>query len=338
MQKEKIDNSLISKYRGVLMGLSILLIMVFHYTEDCSEMDYHFHGWIQWFNQHIGSSSVDAFLFFSGLGLYYAMKKNPDLKNFYQRRITRLLIPYVLIAFPAWIIYDIGILKVGWVEMIKDFTFITFFSDGDKWFWYVGLMFLCYLIYPYIFRVVDTARDTIDGEIRLISLVSAITVVSMVIESCEATFFSNTNVALLRLPIFLAGCFYGRSSYEKRTSYWKWGVLLVCSGFLLTLLPTESPVFSRFTSGIFNVTVCAMLALFFSKVPLMPLQRVLEWFGQRSLELYLVHVAVRKLMKNEGMNTCHPRNELIMVVTAIVLTCLLHVIVQAMQKKILHSK
>lgn len=61
-------------------------------------------------------------------------------------------------------------------------------------------------------------------------------------------------------------------------------------------------------------------------------------FGQRSLELYLVHVAVRKLMKNEGMNTCHPRNELIMVVTAIVLTCLLHVIVQAIQKKILHSK
>ncbi len=77
-------------------------------------------------------------------------------------------------------------------------------------------MLLCYLIYPYIFQIVDSARDAIDGEIRLLSIVSAITVLALVIALYEKDMFGNVNIALLRLPVFIAGCFYGRSSYEKR--------------------------------------------------------------------------------------------------------------------------
>lgn len=89
------------------------------------------------------------------------------------------------------------------------------FSDGDRLYWYIGLMLLCYLIYPYIFQIVDSARDAIDGEIRLISMVSAVTVLALVIALYEKEVFGNVNIALLRLPVFIAGCFYGRSSYEK---------------------------------------------------------------------------------------------------------------------------
>ena len=35
---------LLSKYRGVLMGVQILLIMAFHYTEDLSNAADHFNG------------------------------------------------------------------------------------------------------------------------------------------------------------------------------------------------------------------------------------------------------------------------------------------------------
>ena len=64
-------------------------------------------------------------------------------------------------------------------------------------------------------------------------MVSAVTVLALVIALYEKEVFGNVNIALLRLPVFIAGCFYGRSSYEKRESYWKWLILLrypaICS-------------------------------------------------------------------------------------------------------------
>ena len=57
---------LLSKYRGVLMGVQILLIMAFHYTEDLSNAADHFNGPAQVFYDYIGSSGVDMFLMISG--------------------------------------------------------------------------------------------------------------------------------------------------------------------------------------------------------------------------------------------------------------------------------
>ncbi len=306
------------------MGISILLIMLFHFTEDCQIYEYHYTGWIYLFRTYIGSSSVDAFLFFSGLGLYYSMKKNPDVGLFYRKRFTKLLIPYAIVALPSYVVLDVFMEHRGAGEVCKDFVFLSFFTEGDRWYWYIGLMLFCYLIYPYIFQIVDSARDAIDGELRLISLCSAITVLALVIELFERETFSDINIALLRLPIFLAGCFYGRSSYEGRTSYWKWSILFVLSCGLLVLLPTDSPIFSRYVMGIFNVSACAGIAWIFSKVPCRLLLNILQWFGERSLELYLTHVTTRKFMKRLGYPTCQIENELIMVGCAVVAACLLH--------------
>lgn len=68
---KKTNNSVLSQYRGALMGISIILIIVFHFTDDC-----------HYYWRYISSSSVDAFLFFSGLGLYYSMKKDQMLEAF----------------------------------------------------------------------------------------------------------------------------------------------------------------------------------------------------------------------------------------------------------------
>lgn len=322
--KNKTNNNVLSTYRGALMGLSILLILVFHFTEDCQNYAFHYSGWIKWFKTYIGSSSVDAFLFFSGIGLYYSMKKNPSVAAFYQRRLKKLLVPYIIVALPAWIVLDHVLQQKSWVEVGKDFTFLSFFEDGDRWYWYVGLMLVCYFIYPYVFQIVDSAKDAIDGEMRLIGLTSAITVIVLVIELYDKEVFSNTNIALLRLPIFLAGCFYGRSSYEGRTSFWKWGILLVMSTVLLQMLPADSPIFGRYVSGVFNVSVCAWVAWLFAHVSMKPVVKILEWFGSCSLELYLVHVTFRKFMNEQNLHTCHLRYELLMVISSILAAYILH--------------
>lgn len=325
------------------MGVSIILIIVFHFTEDCQSYEYHYTGWIRWFRTYIGSSSVDAFLFFSGIGLYYSMKKNPSVTAFYQRRLRKLVIPYAIVALPAWVIMDHSLQGKSWLEVGKDFTFLSFFEDGDRWYWYIGLMLVCYFIYPYVFQIVDSARDAIDGEMRLIGLTSAITVIVLVIELYDKEVFSNTNIALLRLPIFLAGCFYGRSSYEERTSFWKWGILLVLSTILLQMLPADSPIFGRYVAGLFNVSVCAWMAWLFAHVSGKThafnwIVKILEWFGSCSLELYLVHVTFRKFMNELDFHTCHLRYELFMVAASVLVAIILHALMGWCQKRMLVVK
>ena len=38
---KKTNNSVLSQYRGALMGISIILIIVFHFTDDCHYYSYH---------------------------------------------------------------------------------------------------------------------------------------------------------------------------------------------------------------------------------------------------------------------------------------------------------
>ena len=134
---------LLSKYRGVLMGVQILLIMAFHYTEDLSNAADHFNGPAQVFYDYIGSSGVDMFLMISGLGLYYSWKRNPDAGAFYRKRLTRVLVPYVAVALVGWIWFDFVHSDAGVVRFLADIAFVTFFTDGVKWFWYIAVCLIC---------------------------------------------------------------------------------------------------------------------------------------------------------------------------------------------------
>lgn len=95
------------------------------------------------------------------------------------------------------------------------------------------------------------------------------------------------------------------------------------SGYLLTMLPSGSPIFARYVTGIFNISCCAGIAWIFSKLSMRPVIRILEWFGAHSLELYLVHVTIRKFMKGVAFHTCRLRYELVLVCSSIVIAWIL---------------
>ena len=82
------------------------------------------------------------------------------------------------------------------------------------------------------------------------------------------------------------------------------------------------------------MSVCAGIAWIFSKVSCKQLLRVLEWFGGRSLELYLTHVTIRKFMKHGGYPTCYIRYELVMIGCSLAAAWLLHMLVQKLMKSI----
>ena len=84
-----IDLSLISKYRGELMGFAMIYVVMFHV---CGSR----HDTLWYCLARCGNLGVDIFLFLSGIGLWFAWTRNSSLRHFYWRRYKRI--------YPAWLV------------------------------------------------------------------------------------------------------------------------------------------------------------------------------------------------------------------------------------------
>lgn len=325
---KKITYNVISKYRGALMGLAIISILFFHYVEDCRVYQYNYNSILQLFDKCISSSSVDAFLFLSGFGLYYAFKKNNNLSSFFKKRLTKILIPYAFVAIPAWYWKDIIYRDTDIVTFLKDLLFISFFDQKSIWFWYILMIVVCYLIFPYIFEVVETASDRITEQMRAIMMFLFITVIALMLQVNCKDFFGNINIAFLRFPAFFIGCFIGKASYNEREIPRSWIAIMILSLLMLPMRSGAGIMVARYVVAFFNINLCILFAILAELLSRKGLtfnfgKRILEWFGKYSLELYLTHVAIRSIMSSLGYQTCYLRYEFVMVALSVIASIIL---------------
>ena len=79
----------LSRYRGELMGVAMLVVMLFHVGGNRHETIWLCMG-------RCGNVGVDMFLFLSGIGLWYSLSSRPwggvrsRLSTFYRRRLLRI--------------------------------------------------------------------------------------------------------------------------------------------------------------------------------------------------------------------------------------------------------
>lgn len=333
----EITNDVMSKSRSLLMGLSILGIMLFHYMEDCRRYKVNENAFLEFFLDWIASSGVDVFAFLSGLGLYYSMKRDNHIRSFYKKRIVKIGIPYVLASLPAVIWRDVFAQGRGVFFAAKDFFFVTFFTEGSRWFWYIGFCLVIYAIFPYIFQILEDSRDRFTEEFRLYTLLTMITVACLVIYKTPV--WDRIEIALLRLPVFIAGAFYGKSSYEKRKANWKWLVVFGLA-FLIRWMDIRDPmgvIVRRYSLGALNICICFGIAVLFAWFSLKPLRMVLEWFGKYSLEIYLLHLIIREVLNKSGYYTWHIRYEMIVVCGSVALAVLLQFVTNVLSRPLLKN-
>ena len=90
--------------------------------------------------------AVPGFLFISGylLSQVYNRKDAFGIWSFYKKRIRRLYAPFVV-----WLI----IYTLFWGEWNTDLIFSLVFLDGWFHFWFLWLIFISYLLFPFLFRV-----------------------------------------------------------------------------------------------------------------------------------------------------------------------------------------
>ena len=275
----------LSKFRSEIMGLACLWVMLHHnYFVWPESLD-----GLRRFSYY-GNLGVDIFLLLSGVGLYYAWSKKPALGDFYARRFVRLLVPYVLFAVPYWVWRD---LWLGEGSFLLDVTQLSLPLKGVITTWYIPAMAVFYLLYPLI------ASFLFSGErwTRVTALCGAVMLGCLHLNYGNSSIYSNCEIALTRSAVFIIGCALGKSVKEDEPI----APHLPLLGLLWILLNNSlrrnislSAVWIRFSYiplALSAVLVCLWVLERLENRG--GLRKLLRFFGERSLELYLTHVLIR---------------------------------------------
>ncbi|MDO4485182.1 MAG: acyltransferase [Bacillota bacterium] len=329
------DLGWISKYRNELFGIAIVAIMLFHYSVDfnsaiekgrigmepfllksCIILDYY-----KW----ISSIGVEIFVFLSGMGLYYSFYNNNNIGTFYKKRYKRILVPYLIVASVFWAFKDFKFQGEGLKEYLQDISFVTFFTDGVHTIWFIALMIVLYLLFPVIYKLLDREKNRTAVLIILLVLAYGMPIVLFY---SNQMMYDRISIAVTRIPLFILGCYFGKyikSGYRVPYSHILiFAVIAIFIKYCRLCLDFE-PYMSRYLDGIFALGLLIMLT---SAIEICKnfnaLNRLWRFFGKYSLELYMVHVSMRNLMKEFGYDAYRISQYFGMIVLAIVVSVLLN--------------
>ncbi|MDO5573754.1 MAG: acyltransferase [bacterium] len=144
--KGEFAEDVLSKERGnVLRGVFILGIMLHHLSQRTDN------GKLFWIFLYVGSLAVGIYLFLSGYGLMkqYQLRGEAYLSSFLVKRMSKILIPYLI----ANIVYIIGYTLLG--KKIKLMEVLKSFTTGDPYVlfsWYMISIFFFYLEFYLVHR------------------------------------------------------------------------------------------------------------------------------------------------------------------------------------------
>lgn len=330
----KLNLEYISKYRDELFGISMIAIILFHFTENyAGAID---NGIIEMspltiksililvYYKLIGSIGVEIFVFLSGMGLYYSYAKNSNIQQFYKRRYKRILVPYFVVATVFWAIKDLILKNEGIRGFLADISFYSFVKEGVKSIWFIALLIVLYFLFPAFYYLLYKCKNK---RIWLVVLLIVSYGVPILIYHGAPNLYGRIEIAMTRVPLFIMGCYAGKyiqSGYRlpvtKALNFF--AIALVLKG--LSIYCDFEPYFDRYISGVYALgLILAVTGAVYIYNDYLKIRKILRFFGKYSLELYMVHVTMRNLMGIFGFNTYRISQYFSMILLAIIASVLL---------------
>lgn len=277
----------ISRFRGELMGLAMLFIILFHVWVRRDDPFYGLH--------RCGNVGVDMFLFLSGVGLWFAWTRHPDTRLFYARRFARI--------FPAWLVMAClfyvpdflgsGRYSSSLADLIGDVTLnLGFWEHDELTFWYIPAIMALYIAAPpYMWLV---SRLPVYRWLPVLMVVWCVAV--QWVEPLHSA-VGHIEIFWSRVPVFFLGINAGQLVMERRRlQKGSMPLLLVTFGMTFgTCLYLEQELHGRFPLFVERMIY---IPLTFTTVLLLVrmLRRTPGWMnaalrtvGALSLECYLIH-------------------------------------------------
>lgn len=304
--KDTLNWGLFSKYRTELYGVATIMIMIFH-----CQIAFTIPGII--YNTIIKNLNygVDIFLFLSGICLFFSFSKDNNYGTFIKKRCERTLVPYLLIGLFYWI----------WKYIIADFSILDFLYNasglsliliksgnlltiGETDIWYVSFIMLMYAVYPLIFNALHKASPKKKNENFAVMIFVAIAL-TLFIKAYTPDTYTNSEVYITRIPVFLIGCYFGKAVKEKQKftvrDYILFFIFIPLKLIISFIIKSNDIIFHRYL-GIFGAFLICFLVVFALEVLsnikfiIKPAKKVLTFFGRLSLEIYMIHVMLYNIL------------------------------------------
>ena len=297
MRIKDIELANISRYRGELMGMAMLFVILFHVGLPRNDL---FYGL-----RRMGNIGVDIFLFLSGIGIWFSWNKLTEKKNgitpislyltYLKRRFIRI--------YPAWFI-------VACAYYIPDFltkksqstSIIDLFGDilvnWDFWlhdeltFWYIPAIMVLYLFAPPYMELIR--RHPIYKWLPVVMMMWCI-IVQWVTPIHNTV--GHLEIFWSRVPIFFIGINMGEPVRRKDTidgtGIWMiiimFGMALAASLFLEQVRHGQFPLFiERMLYIPLTITTVLLLNRIFRRTATW-VNQSFRFVGALSLEAYLIH-------------------------------------------------
>lgn len=203
--------NIISKYRGALMALAILGVLLTHSDIRIKEpMLYFLNYWIVW-----GQGGVDLFFFLSGFGLYYSCCKDDSCLPFWRKRLWRIIPPY-LISLAVWIVAKHS--NTPWTEFWHHAIFIGYWFPQLGWHyfsWFVSAIMMLYLVYPFYFKAFKRwpLWSTIVAALVGVALGGLYSYYFLVLHPKGVNAFIHF---CTRIPVFFVGTYVGWLAHREK--------------------------------------------------------------------------------------------------------------------------
>ncbi|MFA6995379.1 MAG: acyltransferase family protein [Patescibacteria group bacterium] len=273
-----------------LKGLAILMI-VFSHIGYFLVNDHRF----LWPLSSLAGVGVDLFLLLSGYGLAVSqLQKNLTIKQFYQRRLIKLFIPFWL-ALLVFLVLDLLVLKINYSWNYIGWSFLGIFTRADLYqdinspLWYFTFILIYYLAFPLLF---SKTRPWLSAIIMY--LIGYLLIWWNPVQLVNAVHLYRVHIVAFPLGVFLAWLMpkiKNPKFLENLTRGWQSFFYYFSLAGLLGIF-----VYANTHSGIgFSanleqamsiVAVLALLGVFILKKIEF---KLFYWFGVYSYEIYLLH-------------------------------------------------
>lgn len=288
---------LLSDYRDVLYGIAIVCIVVFHLYESTLKGTA-VHAVLWPFNRF--SAGVDAFLFLSSIGLYFAFSGNNSIGRFCRRRFLRIVPTFLVVAIPFYLWHDL-VAMPSIRSFIEHLTNLSFLTDGYRQFWYVYAILLFYVLYPLLHGAIAGSKRPLACTVAIIA---GSFVLTAVFGMCLPDVLSNTEIMLTRFPVFVAGVYAGKLVKERVAMTGRQVLALAAIAAVFWVLSHtdmlkfgDSNIARRYFYSCAAVLLCELVPVLLAAFGCARDQRALSFLGRISLEMYIVNVAARTVIE-----------------------------------------
>lgn len=293
----------LSRYRGEIYGISILWIVLYH----AFMIKYEWPAYLAFLK--CGLAGCDVFLFLSGISLYFSYIKYENLTKFYVRRFLRIYIPLLTVYLPCLIIRlhfeDLSRIRLLAVICVR-LTGMLFWINGNEQIWFISLIIVLYLLYPFIMNFISRGKSGKEQFIRTVILCVIETALMLLIMKLFPSYYQNTRIALGRVQIFTFGCFMG--PYIYRHAHIPGKILYLCLAISIVAFVVfgihwlgyyRAGQFTQLFFGGIAITIClAKLFDILSGTKLCFINKAMQFLGGTTLEMYIIHVTAILLYRD----------------------------------------